>query len=685
MTDAGLSIVGSIAPGFPASDSGYGAKAYGNTQPGLPRARWLLVRPDGNVTAFAGKVEYGQNIRTGLAMEVADELRLPIERVEVVLGDTDLTPWDMGTFGSQSTARVGLQLRLAAAAARETLLELAGNRLDLPAQDLVVSYGAIASKSDASRRLTYADLLAGETIEREIDDELPLTDSADFRLIGSRALRIDAEARVTGRTIYTQDITVPGMLFARILRSPSTESRLVDADTSVAERMPGVVDVIHEGDLLAVLAEDDESADRALGVVRATWEGGDEGSDLDIPTMLIETKRDPLNVQEAGDIADGFRHAEHVLEATYYVPHVSNLPMEPRAAVAQWDGDRLTVWAGAQRPFGLRSELATYFRIPESAVHVIAPDIGGAFGTKSWYPTGLEAARLARAAGRPVRVAYSRQEDTLVGTFRPAALIQVKSAFRSDGIITAWQFDAIHSGPVGYIAQRGSEIPYDVDNIAVMVYCAKSLIRVGSYRSLGGAVNHFASECHIDEIASAVGIDPVEIRLRNLSHPRFRRVLESAAGAFGWQPSAAPSQRGVGVAIGTDVGSFVGTCVEVAIEGTEVKVRRVVTALDCGLTVNPEGAKSQVEGSTMMGLGTALYEAIEVRNGVILNSTLTRYQVPRINNAPDIEVVLVGDAGTPSTGAGEPGIVTIAPAIANAIFDRTGQRLREMPFQRQLR
>jgi isoquinoline 1-oxidoreductase len=685
VTDAGLSIVGSIAPGFPASDSGYGARAYSNTQPGLPRARWLLVRPDGNVTAFAGKVEYGQNIRTGLAMEVADELRLPIERVEVVLGDTDLTPWDMGTFGSQSTARVGLQLRLAAAAARETLLELAGNRLDLPTQDLLVSDGAIASKSDASRRLTYADLLASEAIEREIDDELPLADSADFRLIGSRALRIDAEARVTGRTIYTQDIIVPGMLFARILRSPSTDSRLVDADTSVAERMPGVVDVIHEGDLVAVLAEDDESADRALGVVQATWEGGDEGSHLDIPTMLMETKRDPLKVQEAGDVSDGFRHAEHVLEATYYVSHVSNLPMEPRAAVAQWDGDRLTVWAGTQRPFGLRSELATHFGIAESAVHVIAPDIGGAFGTKSWYPTGLEAARLARAAGRPVRVAYSRQEDTLAGTFRPAALIEVKSAFRSDGTITAWEFNAYHAGPFSNIARRGSEIPYEVDNIAVTVYCATSLVRVGSYRSLGGAVNHFASESHIDEIASAVGIDPVELRLRNLSHPRFRRVLESAADVFGWQPRPAPSQRGVGVAIGTDVGSFVGTCVEVAVVGSEVKVRRVVTALDCGLTVNPEGVKNQVEGSTVMGLGTAIYEAIEVRNGVVLNSTLTRYQVPRINNTPDIEVVLVGEAGTPSTGAGEPGIVTVAPAIANAIFDQTGQRLREMPFQRQLR
>ena len=333
--------------------------------------------------------------------------------------------------------------------------------------------------------------------------------------------------------------------------------------------------------------------------------------------------------------------------------------MEPRAAVARWEGDKLTVWAGTQRPFGIRTELAKHFRHAEANVRVIAPEIGGGFGTKSWYPAGLEAARLARLAGRPVRVAYTRQEDTLEGTFRPAALIDIKSGFRADGKITAWQFNAYHAGPFAFIGRRGSETPYDIENIAVTVYCAKSLIRVGSYRSLGAAANHFATESHVDEIAAAVGIDPVEIRLRNLSHPRFRRVLEAAADSFGWQSARAPSQRGVGVAIGTDVGSYVGTCLELKVEGREVKVQRVVTALDCGLTVNPEGARNQVEGSTVMGLGTALYEAIEVRNGVVLNTSLARYQVPRINNTPQIETLLVGDPETPSTGAGEPGIVTI--------------------------
>lgn len=685
MNDHGLAITGSIAPGYPASASGYGAAAYGNTEPGLPRARWLLVRPDGRVTAFAGKVEYGQNIRTGFAMEVAEELRLPAAEIDVILGDTESTPWDMGTFGSQSTARTGLQLRKAAATARQTLLEMAASRLDLSIQDLVLADGRIASKADSGRFVTYGDLVSGETIEREIDEAAPLTESQQFRVMGAPVLRLDAEARVTGRAIYAQDVLRPGMLFARILRPPASDARLARADTAMAERMPGVVTVVKEGDLIAVLAEDDESADRALSVIEATWEGEGEDSHLDIPRLLLDTKRDPIKVQETGDVSEALGRAEYVLEATYYVPHVSNFPMEPRAAVAEWEGEKLTVWAGTQRPFGLRSELATHFRMPETAVRVIAPEIGGAFGTKSWYPAGLEAARLARVAGRPVRVAYSRQEDTTTGTFRPAALIEIKSGFRSDGTITAWEFNASHAGPFSNIARRGSETPYDIENIAVTVYCAKSLVRVGSYRSLGGAVNHFAIESHVDEMASVLGIDPVEFRLRNLSHARFRHVLEAAADAFGWQGAAAPSRRGVGVAIGTDVGSYVGTCLELAVDGREVKVRRVVTALDCGLTVNPEGARNQIEGSTIMGLGTALYEAIEVRNGVVLNSTLTRYQVPRISNTPNIDVVLVGAPGTPSTGAGEPGIVTVAPAIANGVFDLTGERLRELPLQRHLR
>lgn len=684
MSEPGLSIVGDTTPGFPRRE-GYGTRAYGNTTPAPGMPRWLWLRPDGRVTVFAGKVEYGQNIRTGLAVEVADELRLPVSAIDVVLGDTAQVPWDMGTFGSQSTAKVGLHLRMAAATAREALLELASRRLDLPKEDIVIRDGRVSSNADPSRGYTYSELLAEQAIEWELDEDAPLTASGDFTVMGSEVLRIDAEARVTGRAVYSQDVLRPGMLFARILRGPAFGARMTDVDVTAAEHMPGVVSVVRDGDMVAVLADDDESAERALSVIQATWEGGPQGSTIDVPRILAETKRDPVSVQQDGDVEEAFRRAEHVLEATYYVPHITPLPMEPRAAVAEWDGDKLTVWAGTQRPFGIRTELAGMFRIPETDVRVISMEIGGGFGTKSWFPTSTEAAKLARTAGRPVRVAYTRQEDATEGTNRPAALIDIKSAFRSDGTMTAWQFEAIHAGPTGYIAQREANTPYAVENAKVTVFCSDTLVRVGSYRSLGAAANNFARESHMDEIAAQLGIDPFELRMRNLTNARYRHVLEQAASKFGWSPGVAPTKRGMGLAIGEDVGSYVASFAEVGVEGKEIRVRRFVTAIDCGLIVNPEGVRNQVEGSTVMGLGGALYEAIEIGDGVLLNTSLSRYQVPRITDTPEIEVVLAGDPNEPSTGAGEPGIVTVAPAVANALFDATGQRIRELPLKRQLR
>jgi nicotinate dehydrogenase subunit B len=684
MSEPGLSIVGDLSPGFPARLGGYGARAYGNTSPEGPKARWLLVRPDGRVMVFAGKVEYGQNIRTGLAVEVADELRVPLGSVEVVLGDTDQTPWDMGTFGSQSTARVGLQLRQAAASARETLLELASRRLDLPKEDLISLDGAIASNADPGRAYSYGELVSGEAIEREINPDIELSGPNEFSVIGSDIRRIDAEDRVTGRAVYSQDVQRPGMLFARILRAPSFGADLIEADISAAERVPGVK-VVREGDLVAVLAEDDESAETAISAVSAEWKTRGRGSTIDVPQILMETKRDPVAVRATGDVEEAFRRADHILEETYYVPHITPLPMEPRAAVAEWEDDRLTVWAGTQRPFGLRTELSGRFGIPENNVRVISTEIGGGFGTKSWFPAGVEAATLARISGRPVRVAYTRREDLTEGTCRPAALIEVKSAFRTDGALVAWRFDAVHAGPIVYIAQREASTPYAVEDIAVNVYCANTLVRVGSYRSLGAAANHFARESHMDEIAAALGIDPLELRLRNMPNPRYRHVVAEAADRFRWAPAASPSKRGVGVAIGEDVGSYVATCLELEIDDKSIRVLRVVTAIDCGLVMNPEGVRNQVEGATMMGLGAALYEAIEIGDGAILNANLSRYQVPRISDTPEIEVVLAGSPTDPSTGAGEPGIVTVAPAVANAVFDATGQRIRELPLQRQLR
>jgi isoquinoline 1-oxidoreductase len=699
MSEPGLHIVGDVATGPPPARNSYARVAYGNTEPQAQKARWLTLRPDGTVVAYAGKVEYGQGIRTGLAIEVADELRVPVESVEVVLSDTDRVPWDMGTFGSQSTARVGLQLRKAAATARQALLELAADRLDLPASDLEASGAQITPRNDGSRGVSYAELLAGAAATRDVIDDAPLTPASEFTAMGQQHRRVDAIERVTGRAKYSQDITLDGMLFAAVLRAPSRGAKLVSVDTSIAQRMPGVERVVSDDGVhggyrggtpvpwcVAVLADTDEHASAALALLQAKWEETAEPlSQLDLPELLLKSAKDPFQTQEAGSLDDGFRSADSILEATYYIPYVSNAPMEPRAAVASWDGGRLTVWAGTQRPFGIRTELAQHFEIDEPMVRVIAPEVGGAFGSKSPYSIAIEAARLAKIAGRPVRVAYSRADDMMYATMRPAALITVKSGFKSDGTVVAWQFDGYHAGERPFLGRRGSETPYAVPNVRVTAYTSDSPLSTGSYRSLGGAANHFAREVHMDEIAEATGMDPVELRLRNLTHARFRHVLERAAERHGWKPGKPPTRHGAGVAVGLDVGSYVATCVQLDVQGTEVRVERVTAALDCGLVVNPDGAKNQVEGSIVQGMGTALYESIDFQSGRVLNAGFTRYRVPRTNDAPAIETLLVGDSDTPSTGAGEPGIVPIAAAISNAVFDRTGRRHRELPIQRYLR
>jgi nicotinate dehydrogenase subunit B len=683
--EAGLSIMGPAGPGGPPAPQSYARAAYGNTAPQPALARWLIVRPDGTAVAYAGKVEYGQGIRTGLAVEVAEELRLPLDAVTVILSDTDLVPWDMGTFGSQSTARVGVQLRKAAATARQALLDLAADRLDLPAAELIAAGGRVASRADATHAITYADLLDGQTLSRDIIDDVALTPASGFKLFGAKHQRVDAVDRVTGHSVYTHDVLLDGMLFAAVLRRPTTAAKLISVDTSIAERMPGVERIVQDGHLVAALADTDEHAAAAAALLQPEWdEPAGMASHLDLPRLLVDTAREPYVTQEAGDLDEGFRTAGQVLEATYFLPYVSNAPMEPRASVATWDGDHLTVWAGTQRPFGIRTELAQRFEIDESQVRVITPEVGGGFGSKSPYPIAIEAARLAKIARRPVRIAYTREEEMTQASVRPAAVINIKSGFMPDGKIVAWQYDIYHAGDRPFLGRRGSETPYDTPNVRVTAYMTDSPLAIGSYRSLGGALNHFAREVHVDEIAAMLAIDPVELRLRNLTHPRFRRVLERAAAQHGWSAGARPTHRGTGIALGLDVGSYAATAVQLDLQGSEVRVQRVTAAIDCGLVVNPDGVVNQVEGSIVMGMGTALYEAVEFQQGRVLTTGFTRYRVPRTSDAPAIDTVIVGDETTPSTGAGEPAIVPIAAAIANAVFDRTGARIRELPLQRHL-
>jgi isoquinoline 1-oxidoreductase len=367
--------------------------------------------------------------------------------------------------------------------------------------------------------------------------------------------------------------------------------------------------------------------------------------------------------------------ADHKLQATYTIAYIAHAPLEPRAAVAEWNDGKLTVWTGTQTPFRFRSDLARTFNVAPEKVRVIVPDMGSAYGGKHTSEHALEAARIAKAAGKPVKLVWTREEEFTWAYFRPAGVIDVASGVRKDGTLTAWEFHNYNSG--------GSAIrsPYEAPNQRVEFHAAKSPLRQGSYRGLAATANHFARESHLDELAHAVGLDPLALRLHNLKNERLRAVLEAAAKQFGWGKKSVAGQ-GFGIAGGTEKGSYVATCAEIVtdLRKDEFKIVRLVTAFECGAILNPDGLKNQVEGAVVMGLGGALFEAIDFADGKILNPRFSRYPVPRFNDTPALETVLLDRKDLPSAGAGETPIVAVAPAVANAIFAATGVRLRSMPM-----
>ena len=650
-------------------------------EPPGPEVTLLMVDRKGECIAFSGKVEYGQGIRSGFSLAIADELDVPLASVRLILGDTDLVPYDRGTVGSQSTMTVGIQLRRAAATARRALIALAAEHWAVDAASLATSEGHVFLSGEPSRRISYAGLLQGQTLRLPIPEDMTTKHAEDFVFMGRDAPRTDALARVTGQAKYSQDIVVDGMLHGKILRPPSYGARPQQIDTAGSERVPGFVMVVRDGDFVGVLCEREDTAEQALDAIRVRWQEDLElPSDSDLPGLLKEKAGETVILREEGSPAEGIAQADHVLEGSYFIPYVANVPMETSTAVASWDGGKLTVWSGDRSPFGVRDELARALDMSEDRIRVIAPEVGGSFGTKGTYGVAYEAALLSKAAGRPVRVAHSRSEEFMWGTVRPAALIEIRSGFQADGKIVAWDCTAYHTGDRPQRGQRGADTPYNTPNVRIAVADCESPLRAGSYRSLGCAANHFAREVHIDEIAASLKMDPVELRLMNLTHPRLSRVLRQTADRFDWESRRTESSTGMGVAIGYDAGSYVAQCVELVVARRAVNVQRVVAGIDCGMVVNPEGVRNQVEGSIIMGMGTAVREAVEFDSGRLLNPVFSRYRVPRINDTPQIEVVLVGDSTTPSTGAGEPGIVPIAAAIDNAVYDATESRIRELPI-----
>ena len=644
---------------------------------------WIHIDETGKVTVLTGKVEFGQNIRTSLTQAVAGELHVPISSIQLVMGDTDLVPFDMGTFGSRTTPTMAPQLRRAAAAAREILISMAAQQLQLPSNDVRLVDAQFVNH-DKSKTLTLAEVAKGRKLVKVIPENISTTPAASWTVAGTSVTKVDAADFVTGRHRYTPDLKREGMLYGKIVRPATLNASLKSVNTKPAEVMPGVK-VVVDGDFVGVTAPDPQTAIKAANAVVADWQSTPQPSNAELFELLRKTAHGNgergRGSRPQGSIPNGLAAADKKLESTYTVEYIAHAPLEPRAALAEWNGDKLTVWTGTQRPFGVRGELAEAFHIPEEKIRVIVPDTGSGYGGKHTGECAIEAARLARAAGKPVKLVWTRVEEFNWAYFRPAGVIDIKSGVKADGTITAWEFHNYNSGSAGI------QIKYDIPNTDIQFHESNSPLRQGSYRGLAATANHFARECHIDELANAVKMDPLEFRLKNIKDQRLRAVLEAATKSFGWGKTKPVNDHGFGLACGFEKGSYIATCAEIGIERDEknrktpqVRIVRVVEAFECGAVVNPLQLRNQIEGAIVQAIGGALFEAIQFANGKILNGRFADYRLPRFGDAPAIEVVLVNRKDLPSEGAGETPIVGLAPAVSNAIFNATGIRLRSLPL-----
>jgi isoquinoline 1-oxidoreductase len=640
---------------------------------------YLRIGADGRVTCFTGKIEMGQGVITSLAQMLADEIDVSLESVDMVMGDTSVCPWDMGTFGSMSTRFFGPPLRAAGAEARMVLIELAAEHLQIPADRLATENGVVFDKNQKEKRVTYAELAKGKTIARHVKEKPALKTPSEFKVIGKDALRRDAFEKVTGRAKYAGDIRLPDMLYARILRPPAHGAKLRNADTSAVEKVEGA-SLIRDGDLIAVLHKNPDEAENALSKIKAEFDVPEaKVDDGTIFEHLLANAGGGNVADHGGELESGEKLADVVIEHTYLNDYVAHAPIETHTALAKVEGNKATVWASTQGPFSLKDQIAKALGFAPENVQVITPFVGGGFGGKTAGPQAVEAARLAKLAGKPVQVARTREEEFFYDTFRPAAVVKIKSGIASGGKIVLWDYGVYFAG------ERGAKQFYDIPHHRTAGFGGSGGVHpfgTGAWRAPANNTNTFARESQIDIMASKAKMDPVEFRLKNLRDERMVRVLKAAAEKFGWTSSKTPSGRGFGVACGTDSGTYVATIAEVQVdkEKGHVQVKRVVCAQDMGIVVNPEGARLQIEGCITMGLGYALSEGVHFKGGKVLDLNFDTYELPRFSWVPEIEPVLIKAEDMSPQGGGEPAIICMGAVIANAIHDATGARIFQLPM-----
>ena len=642
---------------------------------------YLRIAPDGRVTCYSGKIEMGQGIFTSLAQMLAEELDVALDRVDMVMGDTDVCPYDGGTFGSRSTKFFGPPLRRAAAEARAVLIKLAAEKLKVPEEKLKVRDGAVFVAGKKSVRITYGELAGGKPIDKHLETKPDIKHYSKHTISGKATDRTDGRLKVTGEAEFAADIRLPGMLFARVFRPPAHGAKIKKIDFSQAEKVPGAR-IIREKDIIAVVSDRYDTADRALALIEA---------EFDIPETRLNngTIFDHLKsvagegntVVEKGDISAGKAAAGKTFSLSYFNHYVAHAPSENHTAMARIEGNRATIWASTQSPFRAKGDAARALGFPQENVRVITPFVGCGFGGKNQGGQVAEAARLAQLCGKPVQVAWSRKEEFFNDTFRPAAVIDIHSGIDASKRIVYWEYHNYFAG------SRSSQPFYDIPHQRVLSYGGWSggnahPIGVGAWRGPGSNSNVFAMESQIDIMAREAAMDPLAFRLHNLSDKRMKRVLEAAAEKFGRSFTPAPSGNGYGMACTDYLGTYLATMAEVEVnrDSGAIRVNRIVCAQDTGEVINPEGVRMQIEGCLTMGLGYCLSEEIRFRGGRILDENFDTYEIPRFSWLPKIETVLVDNPELAPQGCGEPAITSMGAVIANAVCDAIGKRLFVLPM-----
>lgn len=644
---------------------------------------YLRIGEDGRVTCFSAKIEMGQGVITSLAQMLAEELDVELTSVDMVMGDTSLCPYDFATVGSRSTKYFGPPLRKAAAEARAVLIQLAAESLNVNPDRLYSENGVIRDREDPGTKISYGQLAKGKRIERHLKEgEAAIKHYSRHRISGKATLRTDSLEKVTGEAKFAGDISLPGMLYARILRPPAHNARMTKADVTAAKKIKGAI-IVEENDLVAALHEIPEEAEKALDQIKAEYEIPEK--DLDNRNLFEYLEKNAPQgqmVTQEGDIDSGRKQAAISIKSRFLNHYVAHAAIETHTAVAAVEKDGAKVWSSTQSPFMVRSSVARALGFPPEKVRVFPVHVGGGFGGKTTNLEAVEAARLAKLTGRPVQVAYTRKEEFFYDAFRPAAVVKAESGLDKDGRIIYWNFEILFAGT------RSSEPIYDIPHQRVLAmgggFGQESIhpFNTGAWRGPGSNTNVYAMESQTDIMAQAAGMDPLSFRLKNLADERMKRVLKAAADRFGHSFTKGPSGKGVGIACTDYLGTYVATMAKVKVdkENGGVRVERIVCAQDMGEIINPQGAILQIEGGITMAISAALSEEVRFRGGSVLTENFDSYEITRFSGAPQIDVVLIDNNDMAPQGCGEPACTTVGAVLANAVCDAIGARLYELPM-----